>query len=177
MRTIVLAAATAALFVAAEVSEASAQDAPDFSGTWTLAESSGGPGGGGPPGGRGGAGGMRAGGMVGGLGQSATITQDGSTLTIVRTGPMGETRTVYNLDGSESRNRIGGMGGNQMELVSTVAWQDDALVVVTPISFGGNTGETRMTLSLDDEGRLVVETTRSGGMGQGGTMRAVYTGG
>lgn len=174
MRMTVLAALTALLFLAGEVS---AQGTPDFSGTWTLSESSGGPGaggGGGGGGGRGGMGGGMGGGMMlAGLGQQASITQDGTTLTIVRSTPMGEIRTVYRLDGSESRNQLA-MGGNQIELVSRAVWDSGKLVITTPIPFGQAQGETRMTLSMDN-GRLVVETTRTGGMGGGGTTRSVYT--
>ena len=46
------------------------------------------------------------------MGTEMTITQDSKTLTITRTTRGGESKHVYNLDGSESRNTIaGGRGG------------------------------------------------------------------
>lgn len=179
-RTVAVAVVTAFLFVAAQVPEASAQDRPDFSGSWTLSETAGGPGGGAAA--RGPGGGMRGGmGMMAGIGQEATISQEAGHLVIVRTTPRGEVRTTYNLDGSESRNSMG-MGDRQIELVSTTSWDEGKLVIVTPMTMGDRSGETRMTLSLDEAGNLVVETARSGGMGggmgggmEGRTMRAVYS--
>lgn len=168
MRMIVLAAASALVFSGAELS---AQQAPDLSGSWTLAEGSA-PQGGAARGGRGGMGGGPGGGMMAALGQEAVITQDAATLTIVRSTQMGEIRTVYQLDGSESRNRMA-MGSNQVELVSRAAWESGKLVITTHIPGGRAQGESRMTLSLED-GKLVVENSRPGGMGGGGSTRAVY---
>lgn len=166
MRIAAVAAATVLVLAAVHPSDASAQDRPDFSGSWTMSESSGG-----PPARGGQRGGMM---MMSGIGQEATISQDGSTLTLVRSTPMGEIRSVYNLDGSDSRNTMR-MGNNEREVVSRARWEANALVIVTPISMGQMTGESRMTLTLDDAGRLVVETTRTGGQGGGGTSRATYT--
>jgi hypothetical protein len=108
-----------------------------------------------------------------GLGQEATITQTGATLTIARTTPQGEVRTVYNLDGSESRNSMAmGRGGQAVEQVSRATWEGSKLVIATTMSMGGNAVETTMSLSLDASGDLVVEST---GMGRGGAGAAVTT--
>src|SRR5215472_2631743 len=73
--------------------------APNFSGKWTAdAEKNAAAMAGGGGGGRTGGGGR---GMGGG---DMTITQDGKTLTIERQGANGATKTVYNLDGSDSKN-------------------------------------------------------------------------
>jgi len=170
MRTAAATALATLLLFAAGPTDSAAQDLPDFSGTWTISESSGGP----PAGARGA--GQRGGGMMmggGGLGQEATVIHDGGTLTIVRSTPMGEMRSVYNLDGSDSPNTMR-MGDNEREIVSRASWEDHALVIVTPMMMGGGAGESRMTLSLDGDGHLVVQTARGGGMGGGGTMRATY---
>ncbi len=171
MRTIALTAGLALLLLAADATVVAAQDRPDFTGAWTLVETTGGPEGARTTGQRPG-GAQRGGGMLG-IGQEATISQDDATLTMVRQTPQGESRMVYNLDGSESRNVLG-MGG-QRELVSRASWDGATLVIVTPIELGGFSVESRMTMSLDDDGRLVVSTTRTGGPGPGGTTTSIYT--
>jgi hypothetical protein len=103
----------------------------------------------------------------------ATISQDASTLTIVRTTGAGEVRAVYNLDGSESRNTVQGRGG-PMEQVSRASFNGSRLVITTQQNFGGNMVETTMSLSLDAQGNLVVESTapgRGGGAPTTTTMR------
>src|SRR4029077_619121 len=61
------------------------------------------------------------GGGRGGLGPDATIVQDTKTLTVTRTTQAGEVKTVYNLDGSDSKNTAT-MGGNAVEQVSHTKW-------------------------------------------------------
>jgi len=181
MRIALRAAAVAVAITVALATSASAQDHPDFSGTWTLAQG-GGPGGpaarggpagpGGPDGPGRGRGGMGM--MLVGFGRQVQIEQDANALTIVREAPMGEIRQVYRLDGSESRNSLS-MGGNQIELVSRATWEGESLVIVTPITMGNMSGETRVTLSIDESGALVAETTRPGGPGGSRTMQSTYT--
>jgi hypothetical protein len=195
MRLFLAVAATTLLFVMAQAPTLEAQDRPDFSGSWTLAETEGGAAAGaagqrgqqGQAGQRGQMGqrqgqgqmGQRGGmGMLAGLGQQATLTHDAAanTLTLVRAMPQGEIRQVFNLDGSESRNRLS-MGNNQIDQVSRASWDGAALMIVSQLPMGGQNIETRMKLSIDDDGKLVVETTRSGGPGGqgGGTVRSTYT--
>jgi hypothetical protein len=168
---------TLAVLVAA--ADLSAQNRPDLAGQWTIVADAGAPPAGAPPGGgaRGGRGGGGRGmGAVAGLGQQATIVQSGNTLTITRTSPMGEVRTVYNLDGSESRNSAAmGRGGDAVEQVSRAAWDGDKLVITTTMSMGGNNVETTMSLSLDASGNLVVESAGMGRGGAGGTTTTRYT--
>jgi hypothetical protein len=101
------------------------------------------------------------GGGRGGLGQDATITQDQKTLTVTRTTQAGEVKTVYNLDGSDSKNTMN-MGGNPVEQVSQAKWVGSKLVIHTSMTVNGNARETTMTLSLDQAGNLVVESTNPG---------------
>ena len=141
-----------------------AQAAPNFSGSWTMVPDVNAPQGGG-----------RGGGFGGGLGAAAKIAQDAKTLTITRTGPAGEIKSVYNLDGSDSKNTINA-GGNNMESVSKAKWDGAKLAVATRMDFGGNAFETTMSLSLDASGNLVVESTRPDFQGGGGpvTTKLIY---
>ena len=141
-----------ALSLVLAASTALAQDKPNFSGSWTRVVDPNAP----APTGRGGRGGGR-----GGLGAAATLAQDDKTLTITRTTQAGETKTVYNLDGSDSKNTMM-MGGNQMEQVSKAMWEGSKLVVTTNYEFNGNPITTTQSFTLDASGQLVVEATAPG---------------
>ncbi|MEP6915597.1 MAG: hypothetical protein ABJC89_08115 [Acidobacteriota bacterium] len=134
-----------------------AQTAPNFAGKWTLVADPNAP----------------AGGM-GGLGQSATVVQDATSLTITRTTQMGEIATTYKLDGSESKNTVN-MGGNSIDMLSKVKSEAGKLIVNTSMSFDGNPVETSMTLSLDAAGNLVVESTRPDFQGGGAPITTKMT--
>jgi hypothetical protein len=149
-RAALLLSAASLLFAATEVS---AQDKPSFAGKWTLVADQGGGGGGGRGGGR------------GGLGAEATLTQDATTLTITRASQAGETKAVFKLDGSESKNTMTGRGGATIEQTSKARWEGSKLIITTTTPIGENTIESTMALSLDADGVLVVETT---GAGRGG---------
>jgi pectate lyase len=139
---------------------------PNFAGKWTMQAD---PNAAAPAGGRGGRGGF------GGLGQEVTITQDAKTLTTVRTTQNGEIKTVYNLDGSESKNTMS-MGGNDIEQVSVAKWTDGKLVITTTMNFNGNARETTMSFALDASGNLLVSSTRAGrGGGDPVTTTTTYT--
>jgi hypothetical protein len=125
----------------------------NFAGTWTVVPDPSAPA---PAPGRGGGG--------RGLGQGATIAQDGKTLTVTRTTQNGEIKTVYNLDGSDSKNTLT-MGGNAIEQTSKAKWEGDKLVITTTMNFNGNNIESSMALWLDASGQLMVEST---GAGRGG---------
>ena len=70
----------------------------------------------------------------------------------------GETKTVYNLDGSESKNPLT-MQGNTIERVSKAKWDGAKLVITTTTNFQGTPIETTQTWSLDASGGLVIEST------------------
>jgi len=141
---------TAVLSVAAVVLWAAAAFAQgkDFSGKWApdaeknaaAAGAAAGGGGGGRGGGRGGGGPM-------------TITQDAKTLTIEREGANGATKTVYNLDGSPSKNT--GRGG---EVESMAKWDGAKLVITTK----GANGDTVSSWYMEGA-NLVQETTTPNG--------------
>ena len=140
-----------------------AQAPPNFAGKWTLV-----------PDPTAAAGGGR-GGMGGGLGPEANITQDASSLTIKRTTPMGEFTSTYKLDGSESRNTLN-FQGNSVDQLSIAKWDGPKLLVNTKMDFGGNVVETSMVMTLDAAGNLVVDTTRPDFQGGGApiTTKATY---
>jgi RNA recognition motif-containing protein len=115
-------------------------------------------GGGGGGGGRGGGGG----GAGCACGMECTIAQDATSLTLTRTGPAGEIKAVFKLDGSESKNSVA-MGQMTMDAVSKATWEGNKLVVTTTADMGGQAMTSKATLSLDATGNLVVE--REGGRG------------
>jgi hypothetical protein len=125
----------------------------DFSGKWTAdAPAAGAAAGGGGGGGRGG------GGMGGG---PMTIAMDAKTMTITRTTQAGESKTAYNLDGSDSKNpgRGGAGGAAPADVVSNAKWDGATLVITTKGANGA--GDTTAKYSLDGA-KLKVENTRPG---------------
>ena len=114
-------------------------------------------------------------GNFGGLGQSAVIKQDATTLTITRTTQMGEVTSAYKLDGSESKNTLN-LQGNAIEQISKTKWEGGTLHVDTAMSFDGNAVNVTMALSLDASGNLVVVSTRPDFQGGGApvTTKATY---
>jgi hypothetical protein len=147
-----LAVAAAAVLMVAGLS---AQAKPDFSGKWTLVpDPNAAPDGGGPGGGRGGGRGGGGGGQL--CGAECTIAQDAMTLTVTRTTPGGETKAVYKLDGSDSKNMQQGRGG-ATEVVSKAAWDGNKVTISTTRDFGGNSVTTKASLSVA-AGELTIVT-------------------
>jgi hypothetical protein len=168
MRRSALMGLAAVAFVA---SNAFAQ-ATSFAGTWNQVvdpaqqQAAGGGGGGGGRGGRGGG---------AGFGPTFSIEQDAKALTIVQT--RGETtiKSVYNLDGSESKNTMAGRGGNPgVEVVSVAKWEGANLVITTKQPMGENVVEIKRTLSLAADGTLSIEMSRPGQDGNPMTSKVTY---
>jgi len=153
MRRRALIAGAFSLVFAASVAQA--QDKPNFAGTWTLCPE------------------PTADGRVGGggLGQTATITQDAKTLTLTRTTQAGEIKAVYNLDGSESKNMVN-MRGGQVEQVSKATWEGNKLTISTNFTVGENAITTTQSFALDASGELIHTTSR---MARGGAAPATVT--
>ena len=164
MRRSALMGVAAVAFVA---SSAFAQ-ATSFAGTWNMvvdpaAQQAAGGGGGG------------RGGRGGGFGPTFTVAQDAKTLTITRTTGNGEVKTVYNLDGSESKNMAPGRGGAPgMEQISVAKWEGANLVVTTKIMMGEQAAESKTTFTLDKDGSLWIETSRPGRDGTPMTSKVQY---
>lgn len=140
-----------------------AQAKPDFSGKWVQDPPPEAAAGGGGGGGRGGGGG----GGRGGFGAEFTIAQNAKTLTITRMQGDQAVSTVYNLDGSESKNTTQGRGGPQ-EQVSKAMWDGAKLVVTTTINAGGNNIEQKRVFAMEGA-NLTIETTQPGRDGGPGT--------
>ncbi len=153
-----------------------AQAKPDFSGKWVMdaaaapAPPAGAPAGGGGGGGRGGG---RGGG--GGFGQEFMAKQDAKMLTITRMQGDATVTTVYNLDGTESKNMVAGRGGGEPTAqVSKAVWDGAKLVVTTTINAGGNNIEQKRVFAIEG-GNLTIETTQPGRDGGPGTpTKLVY---
>ena len=130
------------------VAVAFAQGKPNFSGKWTPEQGAAPAGGGG---GRGGGGPM-------------TVTQNDKQLTVERT--MGENtmKTVYNLDGTESKNEVQGRNGVTTQ-VSTAKWDGSKLTITTKFEGPNGPVERTQTWSLSADGKLQIEQP-----GQGGNM-------
>ena len=127
----------------------------NFAGKWTpdtdknaaaMAAMAGAGGGGGGGGARGGGGGGR-----GGVASDMTIAMDAKTLTITRTTQAGETKTVYNLDGTDSKITMG-----QGEAVAKAKWDGDKLVIETT-SQGQNGPQVQKVTWYLDGASLVQE--------------------
>jgi hypothetical protein len=151
---------------------ASAQDHPNFSGSWTLDPSSapapaGGAGGGGGRGGRGGGGGA-------GFGQAFNAQQTDEALTISRMQGDQTVTLTYKLDGSESTNAVPGRGGEPQDQVSKATWEGDKLAITTTLNFGGNSVEQKRVLSMDGDDLVVEQTNPGRGGGEATTVRLVY---
>lgn len=132
-----------------------AQAKPNFSGTWT------------PQAAAAGAEQGRGRGMAGPM----TVTQTDKTLTVERT--MGENtmKTVYNLDGTESKNEMS-RGGQTMTSTSTCKWDGNKLAITTKSEGPSGPVERTQTWSLTADGNLQIEQPA----GRGGEMRTtVYT--
>ena len=151
---------------------ASAQDKPDFSGKWVSVEAQqpAAANAGGNAGGGRGPGGGRA--PQPGFGPEFIVKQDANTLTITRVSQAGQAPPLtYKLDGSESKNTIT-RDGQQIDQISTAKWEGNTLVIVTQLTFQGNTREQRRVLSMDG-GNLVIDQTSPGRNGTT-TAKVVY---
>ena len=153
----VLSAAAILSFVIAGAS-LSAQSKPNFAGKWTMLPES-----------------VAAAGATGrgGLGQEFTAAQDDKTLTVTTNNPqLGELKTVYNLDGSESKNPLN-FGGQAIDRVSKVKWDGAKLIITTTINFNGSLAESSQSWMLDGAGNLVIESS-SNFTGTPTTTKATY---
>jgi hypothetical protein len=167
-RATLLSSAVALLLLS---TSAYAQAKPSFAGKWTIlpdsaasaaAQQQGMP---------------RGGASMGGLGEGATIAQDDKTISVTRAGPSGAPlTTVFNLDGTETRQSLDIGNGNVIDLTLKGRWNDKQFVTSTIANVQGSPFEIILSFSLDDKGNLVTEhTTPPMGNGiPGGTMVTKY---
>lgn len=117
----------------------------------------------------------RGGGEMGGLGEEAVIVQDEKTIAITRATPnMGEFKSIFNLDGTESYANVN-VQGQAIPLTLKSRWDGGKLIMSTWANVG-QTIEIIMTFTIDDKGNLVTEhifPPMGGGM-SGGTLITKY---
>src|SRR6516225_4506071 len=99
---------------------ASAQDKPDFTGTWKL---------------------------VGDAPDQFTPTQivvakDATQLIVTITGQMGEFRTTYKLDGTAGSSPLD-FQGNSVDRTTKMTWNDNALTLIADSDMGGQAFEVK----------------------------------
>jgi hypothetical protein len=170
----------AALLFSAGV--AAAQQRPDFSGTWVLADTSGARSSVAATGDAG----FRRGDMGSGWGSPLTISQRPDSLIVEYTvfsaydlqPPL---HFGYALDGSETRNAVMVSHAESVQRCK-VAWRGDTMIITTlhPVPDLGRervaVAEVRQALTLSSPRSLVVETTRVGILGgPTTTTRTTYT--
>ena len=163
-RTLLALPAAAVLFAGS----AFAQAKPNFAGKWTILPDSAA---------------VQMQGMspgapeMGGLGGEATIVQDEKTLTVTRMTPnMGEFKSIFNLDGSETYSTVN-VQGQQIPLTLKTRWENAKLITSTWANIGnGQQLEIILNFSLDAKGNLVTEhilPAMGNGM-NGGTVTTKY---
>jgi hypothetical protein len=111
-------------------------------------------------------------GPFGELGQRPVVTQDAKTLTVVTMLPSGELKSVYQLDGSESKNPIRILDLT-IDRVSTVKWDGPRLLFNTTMNFNGVPVDSAQTWSLNSAGELVVDTLNNA-QGKQTTTKRTY---
>jgi hypothetical protein len=132
---------------------ATAQDKPDFSGTWKLA---------------------------GDAADQFTPTQivvakDATLLTLTITGQMGEFKTTYKLDGTAGSSPLD-FQGNTIDRTTKMAWNENKLTLTATSDMGGQAFEVKSVISAGPDGTMVVETTFPDFQGGGGPIisKATY---
>jgi hypothetical protein len=115
-----------------------AQEKPSFAGRWVLvspAESA---------------------------GQEQIVTQDGTTLTAEHAAEGHGHKSVYRLDGTESRNVLASHG-SEIVTLSKASWTSDRLTIESHTTYpDGRKLHATAVWSLDAEGRLLIELTERG---------------
>ena len=124
----------AVLVAAAFAVAASAQQKPNFSGTWVLV------------------------GATGGATQEETIEHTATTLTLSHAASHDSHHgIVFKLDGTESRNVLASHG-EQIVSLSTASWNGDQLVILRKTTYpDGRKIDSRITFALNSDGQLVQE--------------------
>ena len=108
------------------------------------------------------------------------IRQTDAELVMERQSSAGPYKLTYKLDGSETTNTIPGRGGAAANATATsvAAWEGNRLVIKTNIARGTppdvRTIRYREVLSIESDGRLVIEQSASLAGGPTQTNRQVY---
>ena len=128
----------------------SAQESPNFAGRWVLVS------------------------PADSAGQEQTVTQDAAKLTTAHASDGDGHRSVYRLDGAESRNVLGSHGSDIVTL-STASWNGNRLTITNNTTYpDGRKRHTTQVWSLEGKDRLVIEFTESGPSATPRTTTLVY---
>jgi hypothetical protein len=114
-----------------------AQSKPSFAGTWKLTSD------------------PSAGPFVA---SQLVASDDGKVLTLMATSQMGESKTVYNLDGSPAQSPLD-FNGTKIDRTTKAVWDGAKLVLTTTSDFGGMPFEIKQVWSLASDGTLSVQMT------------------
>ena len=132
---------------------ASAQDKPNFAGTWKLS---------------------------GDAPDQFTptqivVAQDTTLLTVTVSGQMGEFKTTYKLDGTTGSSPLD-FQGNMIDRTTKMTWNDSKLTLVANSDMGGQPFEVKSVVSAGADGTMIVETTFPDFQGGGApiTTKATY---
>jgi hypothetical protein len=130
-----------------------AQDKPDFAGTWKLV---------------GDAPDMFTPSQIG-------VAKDATLLTVTTTGQMGEFKTTYKLDGTAGQSPLD-FQGNMIDRTTKMTWNDNKLTLIADSDMGGQAFEIKSVISAGPDGTMIVETTFPDFQGGGGpiTTKASY---
>jgi hypothetical protein len=111
----------------------------------------------------------------GGLGDAGEIVMDAKTLTITRPSQI-VPKSVFNLDGTETRGSVDIGGGQMADLVLKARWEGNKLMTATLATVQGQQYEIDLNMWLDDKGNLVTEhiVPPLGAQMPGGTMVTKY---
>ena len=104
-----------------------------------------------------------------------TVVQDAAALTIATTSQMGEFKTSYKLDGSESPSPMN-FNGATIDRMTKLVWEGNKLNLITTSKVEGQPIEFKSVWSLTADGALATETTFPDFQGGGKpiTMKATY---
>jgi|SwirhirootsSR2_FD_contig_31_14766610_length_729_multi_2_in_0_out_0_2 hypothetical protein len=129
------------------------QEKPNFSGTWKLS--------------------TEAADMF--TPPQLTVTQDVKTMTVTSTSQMGEFKTLYSLDGTETKSPLD-FNGTTIERVTKTTWDGNKLVLTITSNFDGQSFESKAVWALGTDGTLQIDLTRPDFQGGGGpvTTKASY---
>lgn len=137
-----------------------AQTHPDFSGKWELDPKS-----------------IEGANGMGPVSMTLTVTQDPKTIKVVQAAKtsMGDqaATTVYNLDGSESKNTVSN-GGMSVDLTSTSSWEGSVFVILTKGEVQGQALTTNERWSLAADGKTLHLQRDLSAMGQSFSMKLTF---
>jgi hypothetical protein len=102
------------------------------------------------------------------------VAQDATTMTVTTSTQMGDFKTTYKLDGTESRSPID-FNGTTVDRLTKMSWEGSKLVMDVKSEVQGQSFDTKAVWSLAPDGTLLVEVTRPDFQGGGGPVTTKLT--